>query len=177
MIKTPDTDTVFNDLQDAYLELQAKRNSPKDIRRCFNSYVNLAERLSKMMAKECSRQKGKRWEVTDFKNWNIPTDFLHKLRNETEHDHQIYIAVCDRRFYRTESLGDNLIVIEGTWVDVDQMADIPPEGVELVHTETLIKLDQWKDLLPKGDKFIRITADNEQFCKENISLDHVEYEF
>lgn len=124
-----DTDLVFIDLVDSKRALDDTKGSPREVRRAFSRFVDLTQRLTSTMRKDYKRLKQIPWEAKEFNGWTVDTDFLKWLRNEDQHESQIYISVHQRNFYQLEAYGDRLWVFEGTWGLLDQMTTEIPSGI------------------------------------------------
>ena len=77
------------------------------------------------MRMDFSRLKQSKWEAKKFMGWTVDTEFLKWLRNQDQHESQIYISVHQRNSYRLMATGERLLVFAGTWVLVDQLTDDP----------------------------------------------------
>lgn len=117
------------DLEDAIQALEAARGSPKDVRRAFSRFVDLAQRLTSVMRTEFHRTTGGKWNAGSFTGWNNVTEFFKLLRNYDQHDSPIRISVHERRFYEVPGFSGRVFSFEGTWVLADQLDDDLPDGI------------------------------------------------
>jgi len=124
-----DSAMIYHDLEDALSELEAERQSPKQVRRLFSRFVDLTQRLTSAMRKDFSRIKSKKWIAETFSGWNNVTDFFKWLRGEDQHNLPIFISVHERRFYEVASIPGKPFIFEGTWTLSDQMTEAPPNGM------------------------------------------------
>jgi hypothetical protein len=140
MTNPTDVDLVYFDLRDAVRALDEVRSTPREVRRVFSRYVELSQRLTSAMRKDFKKRTHRTWEASRFPGWTATTDLLKYLRNQDQHEDQVFITVHDRHFYdfpveieisgrRTRNL-----IVDGHWHMTDQMLDRPPSGLELTIT-------------------------------------------
>lgn len=136
---------VFADLGDALKELEIARASPRDVRRAFSRFVELAQKVTSAMRRDFSRLGKGKWHASSFKEWTPITELMKYLRNEDQHGDQIYISVHERRHYPVpanlppgfHSEPGRTFVFEGTWDLHDQLLDVPPDGIESFEVDPL----------------------------------------
>jgi len=143
MLHSTETALIFADLQDALTDLDAARGSPKNVRRAFSRFIDLTQKLTSAMRKDFSRIKQAKWQASIFTGWTPITDLIKYLRNEDQHEHQIFISVHERRYYQIPTNlhlpvsiePGQLFVTEGTWNLDDQLLDAPPERMTMYAIE------------------------------------------
>jgi len=170
IIETP---LVFADLSDAHVALLNARHSPKEVRRAFVRFIDLSQKLTSAMRKDCSALGQGAWAASNFPGWTKVTALLKHLRNEDQHGQQIYISVTDRRYYPSpwhRELGTgappDLLVCEGTWQLPDQLLENPPEGMELVLADPRSAAPSQVRLpMVKIERFYIVQARNDETTK------------
>lgn len=135
MPQVSDVDLVFADLQDALSELKEAITSPKRIRRCFSRFVDLTQRLTSAMRKESKSRAGVEWQAARFGGWNEVTALFKDLRNEEQHERQIYISVHETRYFELFGPGAGRIATSGTWQLSDQLLEKPPDALKLFDSD------------------------------------------
>ena len=136
---------VFADLGDALKALEIARDSPKDVRRAFSRFAELAQKLTSAMRKDFSRLGKGKWIASSFDGWTPVTELMKYLRNEDQHGDQIHISVHERRHFPVptnlppgfHSEPGRTFVFEGTWDLHDQLLDSPPDGIESFKVDPL----------------------------------------
>ena len=137
-----DSSVVYRDLRDAHADLAKAQDSPRDVRRCFSRYVDLSQRLTSAMRKDFGRL-GRKWVAGGFSGWSSVTQLLKHLRNEEQHNNQIFLHAHELRHFR---LPEDIEVVgmgrefqmTNTWLLSDQLLDSPPQGllVSLIDPST-----------------------------------------
>ncbi len=135
MPELSDVDLVFADLQDALAELDNAITSPKQVRRCFSRYVELTQRLTSAMRRECKGKTGVDWQAANFKGWTEVTRLFKDLRNEEQHERQIYISVHETRYFELFGPGGGRIATSGTWQLTDQLLEKPPDALKMFDSD------------------------------------------
>lgn len=130
-----DVDLVLGDLEDALAELRAASASPKEVRQCLSRFIDLTQRLTAVMRKDWSARFGSAWIAGDFKGWNETTDLFKELRNQEQHEKQIYISVNETRHYEIFGPGGGTIACSGVWELSDQRADSPPDALRMYDSD------------------------------------------
>jgi hypothetical protein len=130
-----DVDIVFADLQDAFKDLGTARPSPKQVRRAFSRFVDLTQRLTSVMRPEAKAKTGLDWVAADFPGWNDVTALFKDLRNEDQHKTQIRVSVRETSYFEPFGAGGGSFAVSGTWVRTDQLAEAPPNGVRMLHSD------------------------------------------
>ena len=130
-----DVDLIFADLQDALTELEAARSSPKQVRRTFSRFVELTQRLTSAMRREAKSKTGTDWQASQFSGWNKITALFKDLRNEEQHERQIYISVHETRYYEIFGTEGGRVAFSGTWQLTDQLSERPPDGLRLFDSD------------------------------------------
>ena len=170
MPKYSEAALVFADLGDALRALQIAKNSPKDVRRTFSRFVELAQKLTSAMRKDFSRAGKGPWHASSFDGWTPVTELMKYLRNEDQHGDQIYISVHERRHYPVptnlppgfHSEPGRTFVFEGTWDLHDQLLDAPPDGIESFEVDPLTGQPSGREmLLIKLERFYLLQARSE----------------
>lgn len=130
-----DVDLVFADLQDALTDLEAGRSSPKQVRRAFSRFVELTQRLTSAMRREAKSKAGIDWQASRFGGWNKVTALFKDLRNEEQHERQIYVSVYETRYYEPFGSGNGRIALSGTWQLTDQLSERPPDALRMFDSD------------------------------------------
>lgn len=136
-----DVAVVFADLRDSLESLDQARGSPRDVRRALSRYVELSQRLTSAMRKGYGGRGTGKWEASRFSGWTSRTELLKYLRNQDQHDHQVYVTVCETMHYTlpadVEVRGiPRSFVVRGTWNITDHLMTAPPEGLEVCLSDT-----------------------------------------
>lgn len=137
-----DASVVFLDLRDALVSLDQARGSPREVRRAFSRYIELSQRLTSAMRKDFSRLLGKKWDASLFSGWSPRTELLKYLRNQDQHDMQVFITVREIRHYilppdvEVPGFPNRNFVVTGTWNLTDHMLTAPPEGLEVCLSDS-----------------------------------------
>lgn len=135
MTRQSAVDIVFQDLSDALDLLRQSRSSPTEVRKAFNRFVELSQKLTSAMRKEFKKINGQKWNAFSFDGWDKITEFFKKLRNVDQHEATIRIQVHARQYYPVGMEGNIFLVCKGTWELDDQLSNRPPEGMKLVPTD------------------------------------------
>ncbi len=162
---------VFADLKDAYADLEAARDSPKEARRAFSRFIELSQKLTGAMRKDASRIGKGKWVASSFSGWNPVTELIKYLRNEDQHNDQVFLSVHERRHFPVppnlppgfQVKPDKTLVFEGTWRLTDQLLDAPPDGISTCEINPttgqptgkemqLLKVERYYILQARSDK-------------------------
>lgn len=135
MPEVSDVDLVFSDLQDALIELNDAITSPKRVRRCFSRFVDLTQRLTSAMRRESKARAGLEWQASRFSGWNEVTGLFKDLRNEDQHERQIYISVHETRYFELFGPSGGRIATSGTWQLTDQLLEKPPDALKMFDSD------------------------------------------
>lgn len=135
MPEVSDVDLVFSDLQDALIELNDAITSPKRVRRCFSRFVDLTQRLTSAMRRESKARAGLEWQASRFSGWNEVTGLFKDLRNEDQHEQQIYISVHETRYFELFGPSGGRIATSGTWQLTDQLLEKPPDALKMFDSD------------------------------------------
>ena len=135
MPEVSDVDLVFADLQNALSELNDAITSPKRVRRCFSRFVELTQRLTSAMRKESKSKAGVEWRAVRFSGWNEVTALFKDLRNEEQHERQIYISVRETRSFELFGPGGGTITTSGVWQLTDQLLEKPPDALKMFDSD------------------------------------------
>ena len=128
-------DIVYQDLNDALAEVRNTNVSPIGVRRAFNRFVELSQKLTSVMRVEFYEITKNNWDASSFDGWNNISSFFKELRNVDQHESPITIQVHERQYYPVGIEGDTKIVIQGTWELADQLSNNPPQGMQLVPAD------------------------------------------
>jgi hypothetical protein len=147
-----DAPVVFRDLCDVHRDLSQSVHSPREVRRLFSRYVELSQRLTSAMRKDFGGM-GKKRVASGFQGWSEKTDLLKHLRNEEQHNNQIFLHVNERLSFR---LPDDIevhglpreFVVHNTWLLTDQQMEEPPTGLEVALIDPGSAPGGPKSLLP-----------------------------
>lgn len=135
MQEVSDVELVFTDLQDALSELDDAITSPKRVRRCFSRFVDLTQRLTSAMRIESKSRAGVEWQAARFGGWNEVTALFKDLRNEEQHERQIYISVQETRYFELFGPGGGRVAASGTWQLTDQLLEKPPDALKMFDSD------------------------------------------
>lgn len=135
MPSVSDVELVLADLEDAFKALNSAVSSPKLVRQSFSRFVELTQRLTAVMRKDWSARRGGTWAANTFPGWNATTALFKELRNQEQHEQQIYISVEETRYYELFGPGGGRIAYSGTWKLTDQLAASPPDWMRLYDSD------------------------------------------
>jgi hypothetical protein len=154
MAAPSDVDLVYLDLRDSVTAFNAVRGSPRDIRRSLSHYVELSQRLTSAMRKDYSRRGKGKWEASLFSEWTPGTELLKYLRNQDQHENQVFVTVHEQLYYdipedmEIKGIPSRNLILDSKWQMTDQTLDRPPAGSELSLTEPENPLQPGVVLLP-----------------------------
>lgn len=135
MPRQSDVDLVLADLEDALQALNNAVSSPKLVRQAFSRFIDLSQRLTSVMRKDWSKRQRGPWKASTFEGWNNTSSLFKELRNQEQHELQVYISIHETRCYEPFGPGGGQIAHFGTWKLTDQSAASPPDWMKLYESD------------------------------------------
>jgi hypothetical protein len=87
------------------------------------------------MRREAKSKAGADWQASQFCGWTEVTALFKKLRNEEQHEQQIYVSVHETRYYEPFGPGGGRVALSGTWQLTDQLSERPPDSLRMFDSD------------------------------------------
>jgi hypothetical protein len=130
-----DVEVQYADLVAAYDDLTAVRKSPVKVRRALTRFIDLTQELTAAMRREYDARTGLVWQACTFPRWSPVTELFKYLRTIGQHEPPIRIQVEETQCFRPFPESHELVCVAGTWALDDQLAETPPEGLQVVPAD------------------------------------------
>ena len=88
----------MGDLLEAAARLEKETSSPAEVRRLFQQFVVLTQKLTSAMRKDFTRIAGRHFQASTFTGWTAVTEFFKLLRNTDLHDLPITIEMQHEKY-------------------------------------------------------------------------------